>query len=93
MRRFFVFLLALGLVAFAASFIAATCGPCGDVNGTGTITIGDISCMIACLHQNNCSGIVCPENVDVDGNGWFTTADIDYLIAYLFEDGPAPQCP
>ncbi|NMC44430.1 MAG: hypothetical protein GYA46_10980 [candidate division Zixibacteria bacterium] len=93
MRRFYVFLLALGLVAFAVAFASAACGPCGDVNGTGTVTIGDISCMIACLNMNNCSGIVCPENVDVDGNGWFTAADIDYLIAYLFEDGPAPQCP
>lgn len=93
MRKFVVFLLALGLVAFAVSFTAAACGPCGDVNGDGYVDISDAVDIISCVHSGNCSGIVCRENTNIDGDGWLTMADAEYLINYIFDGGPAPLCP
>lgn len=62
----------------------------GDVNCSGTCTIGDISYLIAYLYQNGADP--CPTwmagDVNCDGN--VTIADISYLIAYLYQDGPPP---
>jgi hypothetical protein len=64
---------------------------CGDVNGTGDVSLADIVYLISYLFKFG------PEPDpqycgDTNGDGNVSLSDIVYLIAYLFKFGPEPVC-
>ncbi len=62
---------------------------CGDVNGDGSIDLGDVLHLIAYLYKNGPA----PDPLatgDVDCSGGIDLGDVLYLIAYLYKNGPAP---
>jgi hypothetical protein len=66
----------------------------GDVNGDGTINLGDVVFLINFLFK----GGPPPQPVsvgDVNGDCEVNLGDVVYLINYLFKGGPRPQpsCP
>jgi hypothetical protein len=64
---------------------------CGDVNGTGTVNILDITFLINYVYK----GGPAPDPVeagDTNGNGVINILDITYLINYVYLGGPAPIC-
>lgn len=63
----------------------------GDINLSGTVTIGDVSLLIDCVYNNNCT--ITSFIGDVDGDCDVDEDDVDYLVAYLFMNGPMPKCP
>jgi subtilisin family serine protease len=65
----------------------------GDVNGSGTISIPDVTYLVAYL-----KGIgdppECEEEGDVNGSGSINVTDVTHLVAYLKGIGPPPaDCP
>ena len=61
----------------------------GDINGDGTINIGDVVYLIAYLYKGGPS----PEPLivgDVNCNGIVDVGDVVYLVNYLYEGGPSP---
>jgi hypothetical protein len=88
---------------YRGDYINCPLGPCawccnhdgirGDVNGSGTISIPDVTYLMAYL-----KGIgpapTCFEEGDVNGSGTISIPDVTYLMAYLKGIGPAPPaCP
>jgi photosystem II stability/assembly factor-like uncharacterized protein len=74
----------------AAKSVTATFAlllPRGDVNGNGTVEVGDIFYLINHLFA---AGPAPVGSGDVNGNGTVEVGDIFYLINYLFAGGPAP---
>ncbi len=64
---------------------------CGDVDGSGSIDVGDLTFLVAYLFQ---SGPTPPVLVagDVDGSGSIDVGDLTFLVTYLFQGGPPPGC-
>jgi hypothetical protein len=67
----------------------------GDVNNTGTCTIGDISYLSAYLFQEGPAPIPTKTAGDVNCDGEVTIGDVSLLIDYLFITGtpPCTHCP
>lgn len=61
---------------------------CGDADGNGIVSIGDVTCLIAEIFS--CTTLSCM--ADADGNQRVTIGDVTYLIKYIFSGGPAPIC-
>ncbi len=64
---------------------------CGDVNGTETVNILDITYLIAFLYKEGPPPDPM-EAADVNATGTVNILDITYLIAYLYKEGPEPNC-
>jgi hypothetical protein len=68
-------------------------GERGDVNGSGTISIPDVTYLMAYLKSIG-PAPPCFEEGDVNGSGTISIPDVTYLMAYLKSIGPAPvACP
>jgi hypothetical protein len=68
-------------------------GTRGDVNGSGTISIPDVTYLMAYLKSIG-PAPTCFEEGDVNGSGTISIPDVTYLMAYLKSIGPAPPaCP
>lgn len=65
---------------------------CGDADGSGSITIADVTFSIARIFSGGPESVP-PEAADADGSGSLTIADVTYTIAHIFSGGPAPVCP
>ncbi|KPJ64694.1 hypothetical protein AMJ44_12275 [candidate division WOR-1 bacterium DG_54_3] len=61
----------------------------GDVNGDGSIDLGDVLYLIAYLYKNGPAPNPLATG-DVDCSGGIDLGDVLYLIAYLYKNGPAP---
>ncbi len=64
---------------------------CGDVNGTQTVNILDITYLIAYLYKEGPPPVPM-EAADVNGTGTVNILDITYLISFLYKEGPEPNC-
>lgn len=65
---------------------------CGDADGSGSITIGDVTFLIARIFGGGPAPT--PEEAgDADGSGSISIADVTYLIAHIFNSGAEPVCP
>ena len=63
----------------------------GDVNGDGTIDLGDVLHIVSYLYK----GGPAPdpfEAGDADCNEVIDLGDVLYLVSYLYKGGPAPSC-
>jgi Cu/Zn superoxide dismutase len=67
------------------------CNVPGDADGSGSLTIGDVTFLIARIFSGGAAPDCCPEG-DADGTGAITIGDVTYLIARIFSGGPAPIC-
>ncbi len=64
---------------------------CGDVNGSNTVNILDITYLISFLYKEGPP----PDPyaaADVNGSGTVNILDITYLISFLYKEGPEPAC-
>jgi hypothetical protein len=61
----------------------------GDLDGSGTIDIVDLSVLIDHMFINQ-EPLADPEAADMDGNRGVSLGDAYYLVMYLFAGGPAP---
>ncbi len=63
----------------------------GDVNGSGSVNIIDITTLICILYQD-CTeeDIPCLDAADPNGDCYIQLLDITYLINYLYRGGPNP---
>jgi len=66
----------------------------GDMNGDGTIQLGDIVFLINFLYRNGSRPLIGLEVADADASGRINLLDATYLTRYLYMDGPAakPLC-
>ncbi|MFH1374595.1 MAG: hypothetical protein ABII79_12445 [bacterium] len=81
------------LIILGSSFHQECCTQRGDVDGEGSIDVGDLTYLVNFLFQGG-SPPPCVHNGDVDGSEATDVGDLTYLVAYLFQGGPAPpQCP
>ncbi len=64
---------------------------CGDVDGSTTVNILDITYLIGYLYKDGPEPSI-TQAADVDGSGVINILDITYLISYLYKSGPAPIC-
>lgn len=67
------------------------CNLPGDANSSGSVTIGDVTFLIALIFSGG-PGPACCEEGDADGSGSITIGDVTYLITRIFSRGPAPLC-
>ncbi|MCX6828617.1 MAG: hypothetical protein NT002_04975 [candidate division Zixibacteria bacterium] len=74
------------LIATAASFA----GDCGDVNGSETVNIQDITYLINFLYKGGPAPF-CALG-DVNNSGIVNIQDITYLINFLYKDGADLDC-
>ncbi len=82
--------LCFGLLLCApTTSLSADCGLCGDINGDGSVDIGDVTAYIIWL-QPPFPFPDCPADGDVNCDNSRSGKDLDILIDYLFENGPAP---
>lgn len=65
---------------------------CGDADGSGGISIADVTFLIAHIFSGGASPVP-PQAGDADGSGGISIADVTYLIAHIFSAGAAPVCP
>jgi len=70
---------------------AACCDLAGDADNGGTITLGDVTYLIAYIFTSGPAPACCAEG-DADGGGAITIGDVTYLIAHIYISGPAPIC-
>ncbi len=63
----------------------------GDVNGSGTIELGDVVYLITYLYKNGPTPIPLLAG-DVNCNDTVELGDVVYLISYLYKGGPPPPC-
>ena len=61
----------------------------GDVDGSGTINIADISYLVAFLFQG-AADPANPNGADCDGTCNINVSDLTYLVAFVFQGGPDP---
>ncbi len=64
---------------------------CGDVNGSESVNILDITYLIDFLYQGGPAPVL-PGSGDVNHSEDTNILDITYLIAYLYQSGPEPIC-
>jgi hypothetical protein len=64
---------------------------CGDVNGTGDVSVSDIVYLISYLIKfgQEPDPLYCG---DTNGDGNVSISDIVYLVAYVFKGGAPPVC-
>ncbi len=62
----------------------------GDIDGGGTVDIGDLTILIDNLFISF-QPLSNPSRADVDGSCWVDVGDLTYYILYLFLEGQAPQ--
>ncbi len=67
----------------------ATIEYAGDVDGSGTVNIADITYLVAFMFQGG-PDPVSMNGADADGNCIISIADITYLVSSVFKGGPAP---
>ncbi len=67
------------------------CGTAGDANNSGSLTIGDVTFLIARIFSGGPAPGCCEEG-DADGGGTITIGDVTYLIARIFAGGATPIC-
>jgi len=65
---------------------------CGDANGSGTVTILDVTFLLTFLYKGGAEPSPAGAG-DANGNGVTNILDITYIIGYLYKGGPAPVCP
>ncbi len=65
---------------------------CGDVNGSKTVNILDVTYLISYLYKGGPSPDPI-EAADVNSSGTVNILDVTYLIGYLYKGGPEPNCP
>jgi hypothetical protein len=66
--------------------------PCGDVNYSGQVELGDIVYLISYLYKG---GPLPPnpiERADVNNSCAVELGDVVYLLNYLYKNGPRPKC-
>ncbi|MFH1374025.1 MAG: dockerin type I repeat-containing protein [bacterium] len=68
---------------------SSCCKVRGDVDGTGSIDVGDLTYLVAYLFQGGAAP-PCDIEGDVDGTGSIDVGDLTYLVAYLFQGGADP---
>ncbi|MFH1374701.1 MAG: dockerin type I repeat-containing protein [bacterium] len=68
---------------------SSCCKVRGDVDGTGSIDVGDLTYLVAYLFQGGAPP-PCDIEGDVDGTGSIDVGDLTYLVAYLFQGGANP---
>ena len=73
------------LLVLSASFSASASVLRGDVNGSGTVTIDDVTALIDYLLNEDASGISLV-GADCNQNGTVTIDDVTSLIDYLLSD-------
>jgi hypothetical protein len=66
-------------------------GVCGDMNGTSTVDIADLTYLVAYMFKSGPAPLS-PALANVNGTGGIDVADLTFLVAYMFKDGPAPVC-
>lgn len=64
----------------------------GEINGDGTIDIGDAIALLSFLFTNGPEANPA-EAGDVNGDGMTDVADVIYLLAFQFSNGPVPPAP
>jgi len=83
-----------GLDAFLVSTFNCIEPPtyiCGDVNGSITVNILDVTYLISFLYK----GGPMPDPYaagDVNGSGTINILDVTFLISFLYKGGPPPEC-
>ncbi|MFQ6008437.1 MAG: dockerin type I repeat-containing protein, partial [Candidatus Zixiibacteriota bacterium] len=83
----------LTMVEYAVVVSPCCVGIRGDVDGSGTINVADVTYLVAYLKGMG-PAPPCFEEADADGSGSINVADVTYLVAYLKGLGPAPpSCP
>ena len=68
---------------------SSCCKVRGDVDGTGSIDVGDLTYLVAYLFQGGTEP-PCDIEGDVDGTGSIDVGDLTFLVAYLFQGGADP---
>ena len=63
---------------------------CADVNGSGTVNVGDVVYM---LNEHIGGPSLAPGAGDFDFRQGYNTGDPRFLIEYIFSGGAAPGCP
>jgi subtilisin family serine protease len=71
--------------------ISGCCETPGDADNSGSVTIADVTFLIARIFAGG-PAPDCQDEGDADGGGSITIADATYLIARIFSGGPAPIC-
>jgi choice-of-anchor B domain-containing protein len=67
------------------------CDTPGDADNSGSVTIGDVTYLIARIFSGG-PPADCEAEGDADNSGATTIGDVTYLIARIFSGGPAPSC-
>lgn len=68
---------------------ASYCFTCGDIDGSGNVTISDAVYLISFIFGGG-NPPLASEAADVDCSGFITISDVVYLIGYIFAGGDAP---
>ncbi|HOD66581.1 MAG TPA: hypothetical protein PK186_08445 [candidate division Zixibacteria bacterium] len=68
---------------------ACCCARCGDVDGSGSIQVTDVTYLVSHLFMGG-PGCGCPAHGDFDADGNIDVADVGQLIGYLYRGGRAP---
>ncbi|MBN4076154.1 CHRD domain-containing protein [Gemmatimonas aurantiaca] len=71
--------------------IQGCCETPGDADNSASLTIGDVTFLIARIFSGGPAPVCC-ETGDSDASGTITIADVTYLIARIFSGGLAPVC-
>jgi hypothetical protein len=64
---------------------------CGDLNGSGTVNISDISYLVDYLFRGGPAPVL-DAAANMDGSPGLTVSDLSYVVDFLFRGGPAPVC-
>ena len=85
-----------GLVDVCESWYCCTMR--GDINGDGSIDIGDVVCLAEHMfcpfpETELCCHPTCDDNADLDGSGAVDISDLVYFADYMFGTGTAPPAP
>ncbi|MFH1372693.1 MAG: hypothetical protein ABII79_02715 [bacterium] len=64
---------------------------CGDVDGTWSVDVGDLTFLVAYLFQGGAAPVpVAAADMDCDVDPMPNVGDLTYLVAFLFQGGSAP---
>jgi hypothetical protein len=67
------------------------CETAGDADGSGVITIGDATFLIARIFTGGPASD-CQDEMDANGNHTINIGDVTHIIAWIFTGGPPPLC-
>lgn len=71
--------------------VALCCQTAGDADNSGSVSIGDVTFLIARIFSGG-PAPSCNDEGDANGDNGLTIGDVTYLIAHIFSGGPAPVC-